>query len=68
MKNYYESLLEKRNTKKRITEVNNSYFECKTLNYNVEEIQVEYDEIEEKIQRTDFEISKLNSCEFDIDI
>jgi len=68
MKKYYESLLERRNSKKRITEVNNSYFECKTLNYDVEKIQNEYDEIEGKIQKTDFEISKLNSCEFEVDI
>ena len=68
MKNYYETLLEKRNSKKRVAEVNNSYFECKTLNYNVEQIQKEYDELEKKIQRTDFEISKLNSLEFDVDI
>ena len=68
MKNYYESLLEKRDSKKRVAEVNNSYFECKTLNYDVEQIKKEYDEIEKKIQTTDFEISKLNSLEFDVDI
>ena len=68
IKNYYETLLEKRNSKKRITEVNNSYFECKTLNYDVEKIQIEYEELGKRIQRTDFEISKLNSLEFDVDI
>ena len=68
MKTYYESLLEKRNSKRRITEVNNSYFECKTLNYDVEKIQKQFDEIEKKIQKTDFEISKLNSKEFEVDI
>ena len=68
VKHYYESLLEKRDSKKRITEVNNSYFECKTLNYNVQNIQNKYDEIEKKIQVTDFEISKLNSKEFEINI
>ena len=68
MKNYYEALLEKRNSKKRVAEVNNSYFECKTLNYDVEKIQIEYEELEKKIQTTDFEISKLNSLEFDVDI
>ena len=68
MKNYLETLLEKRNSKKRIAEVNNSYFECKTLNYDIEKIKAEYEEIESKIQKTDFEISKLNSLEFDVDI
>ena len=68
IKNYYETLLEKRNSKKRVAEVNNSYFECKTLNYDIEKIKAEYEEIEAKIQRTNFEISKLNSCEFDVDI
>ena len=68
IKNYYEALLEKRGSKKRITEVNNSYFECKTLNYDVKEIQNKHDEIENKIQQTDFEISKLNSREFEVDI
>ncbi|MBR3002548.1 MAG: hypothetical protein IKF38_03160 [Clostridia bacterium] len=68
MKYFYESMLNRRNSKKRMTEVNNSYFECKTLNYDVEKIQSEYNEIEKKIQKTDFEISKLNSKEFDVDI
>ena len=68
MKSYYDALLEKRNSKKRIAEVNNSYFECKTLNYDIEKIQNEHDEIEKRIQNTDFEISKLNSIEFDVDL
>ena len=68
MKSYYENLLDRRNSKRRVTEVNNSYFECKTLNYDVEKIQNEYDEIEKKIHKTDFEISKLNSKEFEVDI
>lgn len=68
MKNTYERLLEQKNTKRRITEVNNSYFECKTVNFDIEEIRNEYESLEKKIQDTDFEISKLNSVEFDIDI
>lgn len=68
IKNYYEVLLEKRGSKKRITEVNNSYFECKTLNYDIKEIQNRHDDIEKRIQQTDFEISKLNSREFNVDI
>ena len=31
-------------------------------------IKEEYDALENKIQDTDFEISKLNSIEFDLDI
>lgn len=68
MKNTYKSLLENKNTKRRITEVNNSYFECKTVNFDIEEIRKEYESIEKQIQDTDFEISKLNSIEFELDI
>lgn len=68
MKGYFENLLEKRESKRRVTEVNNSYFECKTLNYDIEEIQRRVSEIEKKIQETDFEISKLNSKEFEVNI
>ena len=68
MKTLYNYLKESRNSKKRVTEVNNSYFECKTVNFDSEKIEQEYEELEEKIQNTDFEISKLNSIEFDVDI
>ena len=68
MKNLYKYLLEQKNTKNRITEVNNSYFECKNVNFDAEKIKEEYDELEKKIQDTDFEISKLNSIEFDLEI
>lgn len=68
VKSSYEALLERRGSKRRVTEVNNSYFECKNLNYDLAKIKSEYDAIESKIQHTDFEISKLNSVEFDIEI
>lgn len=68
MKFVYSSLLNKRNSKRRVTEVNNSYFECKTLNYDIEKIKNENELIEKKIQETDFEISKLNSIEFEVNI
>lgn len=68
MKSLYNSLLSKRSSKKRVTEVNNSYFECKTLNYNIEEVKKESELIEKRIQETDFEISKLNSIEFEVEI
>lgn len=68
MKSLYSSLLNKRSSKRRVTEVNNSYFECKTLNYDIEKIKNENELIEKKIQETDFEISKLNSIEFEVNI
>ncbi len=68
MKTLYNTLLTKRDSKRRITEVNNSYFECKTINFNLNELKKEYEAIEKKIQDTDFEISKLNSIEFEVSI
>ena len=68
MKNTYDSLLNFRSIKRRVTEVNNSYFECKTVNFDIDKIKEELKEIDLKIQNTDFEISKLNSIEFEIDI
>ena len=61
-------LLNFRDVKKRVTEVNNSYFEVKTVNFDISQIKKESDELENLIQKTDFEISKLNSIEFTIDI
>ncbi len=68
MKTLYNYLITQRSTKKRVTEVNNSYFESKTINYDINKIKSEYQELEKKIQDTDFEISKLNSIEFEIDL
>lgn len=68
MKTTYEIILNFRNTKRRITEVNNSYFESKTVNFDVNKLRQEVQTLEEKIQKTDFEISKLNSIEFEINI
>ena len=68
MKTTFEGIINYRNVKKRVTEVNNSYFECKTLNFDVNKIKDELNVIDSKIQQTDFEISKLNSIEFEIDI
>lgn len=68
MKNTFEMMVGFRNIKKRVTEVNNSYFECKTLNFDINKIKEELKLIDSKIQQTDFEISKLNSIEFEIDI
>ena len=66
LKSSYEQLLLLKNTKKRYTEVNNSYFECRTINFDPIQIRKRLEEIEKIIQKTDFEISKLNSIEFEI--
>ena len=66
LKTVYEQLLLLKNSKKRDTEVNNSYFECKTVNFNSKQIREKLEKIDNKIQETDFEISKLNSVEFEI--
>ena len=66
LKTTYENLLLLKNTKKRVTEVNNSYFESKTLNFDQNKLKTRLEEIDSEIQKTDFEISKLNSVEFSI--
>lgn len=68
MKQTYIELLARKSSKKRVTEVNNSYFECKTVNFDQVKLRKEYEALEAKIQETDFEISKLNSIEFEADI
>lgn len=64
----YDNILTYRNTTKRVTEVNNSYFEVKTVNFDVALVKAKQEELSKIIQDTDFEISKLNSIEFEIDI
>lgn len=66
LKKIYEQLLLSKSSKRRVTEVNNSYFECKSINFDINEIRKKLNDIDEKIQKTDFEISKLNSIEFEI--
>lgn len=66
LKSSYEQLLLLKNSKKRVTEVNNSYFECKTVNFDSKQLRERLEEIDNEIQKTDFEISKLNSVEFEI--
>lgn len=68
LKDNLQILLNFRNLKQRITEVNNSYFQIQEINYNPEEIKSQIQKIDFKIRNTDFEISKLNSIEFDIDL
>ena len=68
LKDNFELLLNYRNSKQRVTEVNNSYFQIQEINYNQEKIKSKIQILDEKIRNTDFEISKLNSIEFEIDL
>lgn len=68
MKTLYKSLLSMRNSKRRVSEEHDAYFSCKTINFDIREIEEIYNEISKKIQDTDFEISKLNSIEFEVDM
>ena len=62
------NLVNLRGSKERVTEVHNSYFDCRDLNYDIKEMKKELLEVEKKITATDFEISKLNSIEFEINL
>lgn len=68
LKSTLESFLSYRNSKRRVTEVNNSYFEVREINFKIEDIKNEIKVLDKTIQNTDFEISKLNSQEFEINI
>ena len=61
-----ETFLSGKNSKKRITEVNNSYFESKEINFDSQAMKDLYEKIQSEIQHLEFEISKLNSKEFDV--
>ena len=67
LKDSLQALLNYRNLKQRVTEVNNSYFQIQEINYN-QEIKSQIQQLDEKIRNTDFEISKLNSIEFEINL
>lgn len=66
LKATYEQLLQLKNSKMRVTEVNNSYFECKNVNFDSKQFKIKLKKINDEIQKTDFEISKLNSVEFEV--
>ncbi len=69
LKDNLQTLLNYRNLKQRVTEVNNSYFQIQEINYNQEEIKSQIQRLDLKNSVTlIFEISKLNSIEFDIDL
>ena len=67
LKTLYDRLLTKRNSKVRVTEVNNSYFEETLVNFDIKKLKEKNQELESRIYQTDFEISKLNSIEFEIE-
>ena len=67
MENYLETLLDRHNRKTRKMESIEPYYECQTLNYDLEKLQAEYDEIKKSLHVTDYEISKLNAIEFNMD-
>ena len=68
LKDNLQSLLNYHNFKQRITEVNNSYFQIQEINYDQEKVKSQILQLDQKIHNTDFEISKLNSIEFDINL
>lgn len=68
LKDTFQTLLNYRNSKQRVTEVNNSYFHIQEINYDQEDIKLHIQQLNEKIRNTDFEISKLNSIEFEIEL
>lgn len=63
-----EGFLQEKSSKRRITEVNNSYFEAREINFDASAMKEVYDKIQEEIQSLEFEISKLNSKEFEVDM
>lgn len=66
LKTIYESFLVYKEKTTRVSEYNDAYFECKTINFERNKVVKEIKNLQERIQTTDFEIAKLNSEEFDI--
>lgn len=63
----YQRLLSIKETKKRITEVNNSYYLHSIPVFDKKEIAEKKKETEDIIQSIELEISKVNSIEFEIE-
>lgn len=61
------TLADEKETKRRISETNNSYFEVKTPIYNINEMKDEETKIQQKIQDNETKIIALNNKEFEID-
>lgn len=62
----YQELLQVKETKRRVTEVNNSYYLHSVPVFNRNEIESKKTDTEHQIQQIELEISKTNSIEFDI--
>lgn len=63
----YQELLQVKETKRRVTEVNNSYYLHSVPVFDRNEIESKKIDTERQIQQIELEISKANSVEFDID-
>lgn len=63
----YQRLLSIKETKKRITEVNNSYYLHSLPVFDKKKIEEKKKETEDIIQSIELEISKVNSIEFEIE-
>ena len=61
-----ESIKDTKTKKERVTEVNNSYYVETTPSFDVEEINTKINYLKVEILDLEFEISKLNSQEFEI--
>lgn len=66
VKSFYESIVRSRITKHRVTEAHNSYFECHEINFDPNVIKEKIISLDNQIIKTDYEISKLNSLDFEI--
>lgn len=55
-------------SKRRITEVNNSYFLSKELAFDKAQMQEEYNRVQREIDDLEFEIGKLNSETFEVEL
>lgn len=66
LRSFYESIIRSRTTKHRVTEVHNSYFEIHELNFDVKKIKEKIEILDSKIAKTDYEISKLNTIDYEI--
>lgn len=60
------TLADEKETKRRISETNNSYFEVKTPAYNVDQIKNEETGIQQMIQDNETKIIALNNKEFEV--
>lgn len=61
------ALVDEKETKRRISETNNSYFEVKVPAYNIDQIKTMITNIQQQIQDNETKIITLNNKEFEID-